>query len=113
MIPGINPQMMKQLMKQMNMENVDASEVIIKTPEGELVIENPEVMKMKVMGKTAFPITGEPELRESKTKISSEDIKLVMEKAGVKEDIARESLESCDEDIAEAIILCENMKGKK
>lgn len=113
MIPGINPKMMNQIMKQMNMTEMEASEVIIKTPEGDLVIKAPEVMKMKVMGKTAFQITGEPELVESEPDISSVDINLVVEKAKVNDHLAREALETCNGDIAEAILFCEKMKGKK
>lgn len=113
MIPGINPKMMNQIMKQMNMTEVEASEVIIKTPNGDMVIKEPEVMKMKVMGKTAFQVTGEPEMVESEPDISSVDINLVMEKAGVNDHVAREALEACKGDIAEAILLCEKMKGKK
>jgi len=113
MIPGLNPKMMKQLMKQLNMQEIPAEQVIIKTADKEIVINNPEVMKLKIQGKTSFQITGETEERELKIEISPEDIKLVMEKTGIKEDSAREALETCNGDIAEAILLCEEMKNKK
>ena len=52
---------MKQLMKQMNMREVDAEEVIIKTSTKQLRIRNPKVTSMDVAGQTTYQVTGEVE----------------------------------------------------
>ncbi len=61
MIPGINPKQLKQAMKQLGMkqEEIDAKEVIIKTSEKQLVIKNPSVVRINMMGQDSFQITGE------------------------------------------------------
>ncbi|MCK4335848.1 MAG: nascent polypeptide-associated complex protein, partial [Candidatus Aenigmarchaeota archaeon] len=57
----INPKQMERMMKQMGMQmsQIDAEEVIIKTPDKEIVISNPQVSKVKAMGQETFQITGE------------------------------------------------------
>ena len=37
-IPGMNPQMMKKIMKQLKAKEIDASEVVIKTSDGNLSV---------------------------------------------------------------------------
>ncbi len=91
----------------MRMERVDAEEVIIRTPEKEIVISNPEVSKINVMGQETFQITGEisERLREG---VSEEDVEMVAQQAGVSLEEAREILEKT-RDIAEAIM---KLKGE-
>lgn len=108
MIPGLNPREMKKLMKKMGMKEINATEVVIKTPEKELIIENPEVVRMNLMGKDAFQISGEIKERELKTEMSEEDINIVSEKANTSKEKAKQALEKTNGDIAEAILLLEN-----
>jgi len=105
MFPGINPKDLEKAMKKMGIkqEALDSTQVIIKTKDKELIINNPEVIKIDMMGKESFQITGEIEERELK-KYTEEDVKTVMEKADCKEKEARESLEKNDGDIAAAIL---------
>lgn len=100
----INPKQMERMMKQMgmNMSHIDAQEVVIKTHDKEIVISNPEVSKINVMGQETFQITGEISERP-KEGISDEDAEMVAEQAGVSLGEAKEMLEKT-KDIAEAIV---------
>ena len=112
MIPGMNKKQMKQMERQMKkmgmkMEELDgAREVIIRFDEKELIIENPSVSLMNVMGQETYQIEGkarEVEL-EYEIEIPDEDVEMVANSAGVSEDKAREALEECKGDLAEAIM---------
>lgn len=108
MLPGINPRKMQQMMKQMGIHQVEihAKEVIIKAEDKTLVISNPSVLKVNMMGQETFQISGE--IREEKIfttpEISEEDIKTVMEQAEVDQQTAKKALEDADGDLAEAIM---------
>lgn len=108
MFPGMNPRKMQQMMKQMGIQQVDipATRVIIETEEKNIIITSPSVQKVNMMGQETFQIAGEvqEEERISVPEISEEDIKTVMEQAGVSEKEAREALEESQGDLAEAIV---------
>jgi nascent polypeptide-associated complex subunit alpha len=100
--------MVKQAMKKMGMqqEEIDASEVIIKCPDKEIIISNPSVSKVKMMGEESWQITGEAEERELDTapEINEDDVKTVMEQTGVSEEKAKEAIEKNNGDLAAAIM---------
>ena len=100
----INPKMMEKAMKQMGIksEEILAEEVIIKTPEKEIIIKNPQVTKINMGGQESFQIAGEISERTSE-KFSQDDIKMIMEQTGATEQEAEKALEETG-DIAEAII---------
>ncbi len=108
MFPGMNPRKMQQMMKKMGIQQVEipATEVIIKTEDKEIVITEPSVSKVNMMGKETFQITGQINEREKITEaeISEDDVKTVMEQANVDEERAREALKSADGDLAKAIM---------
>lgn len=112
MIPGLDPRAIKKMMKQMgmDMQEIPATEVIIKKPEGgTIVIKNPQVQKMKVPGQgESFQIIGSSTESDSSeptpAEISEEDINLVSDQAKVPSEIAREALEEAGGDIAKAIL---------
>ena len=116
MIPGVNPRQMQRMMKQMGMSQseIDATEVIIKLADRQLVFTNPNVSKVDMMGQETYQIVGEAHEREltvesDTPEISDDDIKTVMEQANVDEEKAREAIEESNGDLAEAIIkLSEN-----
>lgn len=99
---------MQQMMKRMgiNQSEIDASEVIIRTAEKEIIITNPQVAKVNMMGQETFQISGNIHERELSTEpeITEEDIKTVAEQADVSEEKAKEALEESKGDIAEAIL---------
>lgn len=107
-MPGVNPRMMKQAMKKMGMtqEDINATQVIIKTPEKNIIIDNPEVAKVTMMGNESFQISGE--IREeginSAPEINDDDIKTVVDQTGCTEEEVREAIESANGDLAEAIM---------
>ena len=105
-MPGMNPKMMKQAMKRMGIkqEEIEATEVIIRTPEAEIIILNPQVSKVNAMGQETYQVVGEAHVREKTTEINEDDIKTVMEQADCDEKTAKEALERVKGDIAEAIL---------
>lgn len=112
MIPGMNKKQMKQMERQMKkmgmkMEDLDGvREVIIRFDEKELIIDNPSVSLMNVMGNETYQIDGkarEVEL-EYEIEIPEEDIEMVANSAGVSKDDAKAALEECKGDLAEAIM---------
>lgn len=106
---GMNPRQMKQMMKKMGIktDEIDADTVIIHGGGKEIVIENPEVVKMTVQGQEIFNITGgtvREEEEEVTLEISGEDVAMVSEQAGVSKEEAKKALEESDGDIAGAIM---------
>ena len=112
MIPGMNKKQMKQMERQMKkmgmkMEELEGvREVIIRFDEKELIIDNPSVSLMNVMGNETYQIDGkarEVEL-DYEIEIPEEDIEMVANSAGDSADVAQASLEECKGDLAEAIM---------
>ncbi|MBT4651584.1 nascent polypeptide-associated complex protein [Candidatus Woesearchaeota archaeon] len=108
MFPGVNPRQMQKMMKKMGMQQqeIPATEVIIKTEEKEIIITNPSVSKVNMMGQETFQISGEIHERTLSTtpEISEEDIKTVMEQTGANEETVKETIEEAKGDLAEAIM---------
>ena len=108
MIPGINPRDMQKAMKRLGIkqEEIDAIEVIIKTPDSEIVIHDPQVSKVNMMGQETFQIMGrvEERLLSSEPEISEEDIKTVIDQTGASEEEARAAIAENDNDLAKAIM---------
>lgn len=108
MIPGMNPRKMQQMMKKMGIQQseIDAQEVIIRTSDKEIIIRNPNVSKVNMMGQQTYQIVGEEEVRtiETQPEISDEDIKTVVDQTSADENAAKEAIESCNGDLAEAIM---------
>ena len=100
----INPKQMEKMMKQMGIQTVEipATEVIIKTPEKDLIISNPQVSKVSMGGQETFQIVGEVS-EKSEEKFSKEDLQMIVEQTGCSEEEAADTLEETG-DIAEAIL---------
>jgi nascent polypeptide-associated complex subunit alpha len=103
MIPGMKQSDLKKAMKRMGVkqEEIDAQEVIIKTKDKNLVISNPSVVKIEMMGQESFQVSGEVSEQGA---VSQEDVNTVMEKASVSEEEARKALEKTSGDLAGAIL---------
>ncbi len=101
-----NIKQMKKMMKQMgiDIEELDAEEVIIRTSTEELIFKNPSVTKISGRGIEMFQVTGSYEVVKRKPEINEEDVKLIMEQAGVSEEVARKALEEAGGDLAEALL---------
>ena len=99
---------MQQMMRKMGIQQqeIEAEEVIIRCTNKEIVISNPAVQKVNMMGQVNFQISGEISERElsSTPDISDDDIKTVMEQAHVSAAEAKNALEDAEGDLAEAIL---------
>lgn len=114
MFPGLNPRKMQQAMKQLGIQQVDipAIEVIIRTEKKDIIISNPSVAKVNMMGQESFQISGQVEEHPraaASSAISHDDIQTVMEQAGVSQEEARKALQDAQGDLAEAIV---KLKGE-
>lgn len=108
MFPGINSRQAKQMMRKMGMkqEDIDAQQVIIKTNEKEIIINNPSVSKINMAGQETFQISGEISEQQlsSKPEISQDDIKTVADQTNKTEEEAKAAIEEADGDLAAAIL---------
>jgi nascent polypeptide-associated complex subunit alpha len=121
---GMNPQKMQQMMEQMgiDVDELDAEEVIIRTADEELYFSNAQVTKMDARGQETYQVVGSPDTREKGSGdagaiesgdgdsesgddggIPDDDVELVAMRAGVGEGQAREALEANDGDLAAAV----------
>lgn len=108
MIPGMNPRQMKQAMKRMGMsqEELNATEVIIRCPDKEIVVAPVSVAKVNMMGQEMFQVQGEFVEREIDTapEINEDDIETIMTQTEVDRETALEALEANNHDMAAAIM---------
>ena len=113
MIPGINPREMQKAMKRLGIkqEEIDATEVIIKTNDKEIIIQSPQVSKVNMMGQETFQVVGQVHEKEisSEPEINEDDIKTVMQQTGVTEEEAKKAILENDRDLAKAIM---SLKGE-
>jgi len=98
----------------MNMNALsNVEEVIIKTAEKQIIIEQPEVSILDMQGQKIFQVVG-GEITETTEKTSSvsvtpkEDIKLVADQTGKSLEEAKSALKECDGDLAKAILLLQS-----
>lgn len=108
MFGGVNPKQMQAMMKKMGISQtqINASRVIFETPEGNLVIENPDVMKIMMQGQESYQITGEATLEEEEetTKYTDDDVQMVMDQTQKDKESVVAALEKHEGDIAAAIM---------
>jgi len=127
---GLNPRKMKQMMEQMgiDIEEIDAEEVVIRTADEELVFSDAEVQLMNAQGQETYQVVGSPETRErgagseesaggdgdsegapdgaetgGEGAIPQDDVDLVATRTGSSEADARAALEATDGDLAAAV----------
>lgn len=118
---GLDPRKMEQMMKQMGIdtEELDATEIVIRTPEEELVFSDADVTVINAQGQQTYQIVGEPETREigsgsdvgdangdaaiEDADIPADDVEIVAMRTGASEDDARTALEEADGDLATAV----------
>jgi nascent polypeptide-associated complex subunit alpha len=97
---------MRRMMKQMGMKmtEIEAEEVIIRTPDEEYVFEKPDVALVSVAGQKTFQLSGNYRTRRRQIEISEQDISLVMDQTGCSKAEAEKSLKEFKGDIAAAIM---------
>jgi nascent polypeptide-associated complex subunit alpha len=95
----------------MNMEAMpDVEEVIFRTGDKEIVVENAQVAVLQMQGQKIFQVTGDVneralETEETKVTIPEEDVQLVADQTGKSMEDAKRALETSDGDLAKAILL--------
>ncbi|MDR1993710.1 MAG: nascent polypeptide-associated complex protein [Nitrososphaerota archaeon] len=114
----INPREQKRMMQRMgmNMDSVpNVEQVIIRTADKDIVIDEPEVAILQVQGQKMYQVIGgqvseqAPSARGTMTPtkpiFSEEDVQLIADQTGKSLDKAREALKEADGDLAKAILL--------
>lgn len=106
---GRNAMRMMQRMGMETNEIKDVIEVIIKTADKDIIIEEPNVMSLVMDRQKIFQVIGGNQREEipdqDTVEISENDIKLVAEQANVDAEEARRALEESGGDLARAIVL--------
>ena len=112
----VNPREARRMMQRMGMSMgamPDVEQVIFKTSNKEIIVENPDVAVMEMQGQKIFQVTGEKIVEkpiEKALKIPEEDVQLVATQAGVSLDQARAALEQTKGDLAQAVLLLSQTK---
>jgi len=109
----MSPRDAKRMMQRMGMnmgEMPDVQEVIFRTSDKEIVVENPQVAVLDMQGQKIFQVTGEVneralETQTAKATIPEEDTQLVADQTGKSIEDAKRALEASDGDLAKAILL--------
>jgi nascent polypeptide-associated complex subunit alpha len=118
----MNPREQKRMMQRMgmNMDSVaDVQQVIIRTADKDIVIDEPEVAILQVQGQKMYQIIGgqvseqAPSQRAAsaaavKPAFSEEDVQLVADQTGRSLEKAKEALQDCGGDLAKAILLLQS-----
>ena len=109
----MSPRNAKRMMQRMGMnmgEMPDVQEVIFRTSDKEIVVENAQVAVLDMGGQKIFQVTGEVneralETQETKVTVPEEDAQLVADQTGKSMEDAKRALEASDGDLAKAILL--------
>ena len=105
MFPGMNAAKMQGMMKKMGISQtpLNVKRVIFEIEDGNLIIDEPSVIRVMMQGQETYQVSGEAKEEESED-FSEEDVTMVVDKTGKSEDKVRMALETSKGDIAEAIM---------
>jgi nascent polypeptide-associated complex subunit alpha len=118
----MNPREQKRMMQRMgmNMDSVgDVKQVIIRTADKDIVIDEPEVAILQVQGQKMYQVIGGQVSEQApsqqgataaaaKPAFSEEDVQLVADQTGKSLEKAKEALQECGGDLAKAILLLQS-----
>lgn len=116
MFPGMDKRSMEAAMRKLGVQQreVDAEEVVIRLKGGstEIVVSNPSVIKVTMMGQENFQVSGEysertqqvssPQLQQPM--FNDEDVKTVIGQTGCSDAEAKAALAKVNGDLAAAIL---------
>ncbi len=85
-------------------DEIKATEVLIRTPTKTLIVRNPTVAKINMMGQESLQVSGTIEEIEEAPAISDEDIDAVIQQANCSRKEAEHALKETGGDIAAAIL---------
>ena len=103
----IDKRQMERAMRQMGvkMQELDGvQEVVIKLADREIVIPGAQVTLTEMAGQRSYQVVGMEMERKPEPENREEDIKLIMDQAGVSQEMAASALNETGGDIAEAIL---------
>ena len=102
---NINARQMQKMMQRMGMQQqeIDATEVIIRTAEKEITFIRPNVSKVNAMGQETWQIIGHTQERLRQT-YSEDDVKMVMQQANTDKQKAEAAIKSNNGNLAAAIL---------
>src|SRR3989344_6799999 len=104
MFPGVSPREMQKAMKRLGIrqQEIDAELVIIKTHDKDLVIRNPQVSRVNMMGQQTFQVVGSIEEveKDAKAEINEDDIDTVIEQTNCTKEEAMEAIEESKGNLA-------------
>jgi len=105
MFGKIDPKQIQGMMKKMGIaqQEINAKRVIIECEDENIILDEPNVMKINMQGQESWQITGESRTEE-KQLFNEDDVKMVMEKTKASEQGVRKFLKQNNGDIALAII---------
>ncbi|MBI4449274.1 nascent polypeptide-associated complex protein [Candidatus Woesearchaeota archaeon] len=109
MMPKINPKQMQQMMHRMGISQneIPAVQVIIRCEDRDIIIDDPQVLKVDMMGQKMFQVSGTPfdqPRQERDLSISGDDIKTVMDQTNTDHDAALQAIKDANGDLAQAIL---------
>ena len=111
----------KRMMQKMGMkldEIEGVTEVLIRTPKRDIVIEEPVVTSIVVQGQRMYQVAGgsiserAPSTETPAAELTEEDVKLVAEQTGKTVDEAKAALKETGGDLAEAILRLQKQKSQ-
>jgi len=105
MLPGMNAAKMQGMMKKMGISQtpLNVTKVTFEMMDGNLVINEPSVIRVMMQGQETYQVSGEVSEEELEN-FSEDDVEVVISQTGKSKDDARVALEKSEGDIAEAIM---------
>lgn len=105
-MPKVNPRQMQQMMQKMGISQneIPATQVIIRCEDKDLIVENPTVLIIDMMGQKMFQISGAISEQRREVELSKEDIETVMDQTGVDRAVAINAITEAHYDLAKAIL---------
>lgn len=119
MFPGMDKRAMEAAMRKLGVQQrqVEAEEVVIRLKGGsEIVVSNPSVTKVTMMGQENFQVSGEYSERQAQSPqqlqpvFNDEDVKTVVGQAGCSDTEAKAALAKVNGDLAAAILFINEKK---
>ena len=99
---------MQQMMRKMGIaqQEIDAVQVIIKTPGKTIYIDRPSVSRVNAMGQVTYQIGGEEREEETAVgvQVTDDDIQTVVEQTRCTAEQAKNAIITANGDLAQAII---------
>jgi len=100
-----------------SLDNVN--NVLIETRDKEIILENPQVIVMEFKGQKIYQIIATSEKtidltqqRSGSMEITEEDVEFIAQQTGLSKEEARKLLMEAEGDIAKALMIYEESKGK-